>query len=548
MPNRMLALSLVCGLLFSATALAQTAAPPAQRVIRYNGAVATGAAAPGLPTTIRFSVYDQEADGRLLWEEVQTVTLDASGHYSVLLGGTDGSGVPVSLLADGAARWLAADVAGRDAGPRVLLTAVPYAVSAATASDARGLAGRPATDYLLTPDARRRDAVAASGNTDSAADPVPLVNNGSPGFIGKFFNTLDLDTSAMFQSGSSIGLGTTAPFDTLHVRLTNSAGSATGYAVQNLGSTSTSYSGMLFYDHTGTLRQFQGYNNGTGEYRINNISPTGSINFLIGGTSRFVVANSGNIGIGTATPTRARLEVVGSVTNQPNPGNVSYLGSTGVQANVQAGVDPISIYATNDIFSPLFIAFSDARIKKVAGRSDGRDDLSTLAKLQITDYTYIDTTVHGTGSQKKVIAQEVEQVYPQAVQRTTDVVPDIFQRASIKDGWVILATTLKAGERVRLISQAGDGIHDVLDVGTDRFRPAGGVEGDQVFVYGREVDDFLSVDYDAIAMLNVSATQELARQLTEARADTAMLRQDLEQMRTTLAAALEAVARAQQHR
>jgi C4-dicarboxylate-specific signal transduction histidine kinase len=32
-------------------------------------------------------------------------------------------------------------------------------------------------------------------------------------------------------------------------------------------------------------------------------------------------------------------------------------------------------------------------------------------------------------------------------------------------------------------------------------------------VYGREVNDFLSVDYEAIAMLNVSATQELNRRL-----------------------------------
>ena len=35
----------------------------------------------------------------------------------------------------------------------------------------------------------------------------------------------------------------------------------------------------------------------------------------------------------------------------------------------------------------------------------------------------------------------------------------------------------------------------------------------QVFVYGKWVDDVHVVDYDAISMLNVSATQELARQV-----------------------------------
>ena len=40
-----------------------------------------------------------------------------------------------------------------------------------------------------------------------------------------------------------------------------------------------------------------------------------------------------------------------------------------------------------------------------------------------------------------------------------------------------------------------------------------------VFVYGREVKDFRNVDYEAIAMLNVSATQELNRRLEKQTAD-----------------------------
>lgn len=38
-------------------------------------------------------------------------------------------------------------------------------------------------------------------------------------------------------------------------------------------------------------------------------------------------------------------------------------------------------------------------------------------------------------------------------------------------------------------------------------------EAAEVFVYGREVADLRSVDYDAISMLNVSATQELHRKI-----------------------------------
>ena len=48
---------------------------------------------------------------------------------------------------------------------------------------------------------------------------------------------------------------------------------------------------MLFYDQNGALGQFQGFNNGTHEYRINNIATNGSINFMTGSTSRFIVAH-----------------------------------------------------------------------------------------------------------------------------------------------------------------------------------------------------------------------------------------------------------------
>ena len=54
----------------------------------------------------------------------------------------------------------------------------------------------------------------------------------------------------------------------------------------------------------------------------------------------------------------------------------------------------------------------------------------------------------------------------------------------------------------------------------------------KVFVYGREVKDFRTVDYEAIAMLNVSATQELARKLAAKDAELTKLRAELTELRT----------------
>jgi hypothetical protein len=81
---------------------------------------------------------------------------------------------------------------------------------------------------------------------------------------------------------------------------------------------------------------------------------------------------------------------------------------------------------------------------------------------------------------------------------------------------VALATDLKRGERVKLIMEKGEeGVHEVLEVMHDKFRVDFKHEEDKVFVFGREVNDFRTVDYDAIAMLNVSATQQLKKEKDE---------------------------------
>ncbi|HEY6508355.1 MAG TPA: hypothetical protein VIY56_10105, partial [Vicinamibacterales bacterium] len=149
-------------------------------------------------------------------------------------------------------------------------------------------------------------------------------------------NAADVGNSAVYETGGMVGIGTTTPLDWTHVRFTNTNGATTGLAVQNLGNTATSYSGMLFYDQNGALGQFQGFNNVTHEYRINNIarvSPggafNGSINFMTGSTSRFVVASNGNIGIGTTAPS-ALLEVSNAVPGGPaNMWMTSYTNAVG---------------------------------------------------------------------------------------------------------------------------------------------------------------------------------------------------------------------------
>jgi hypothetical protein len=270
-----------------------------------------------------------------------------------------------------------------------------------------------------------------------------------------------------------------------------------------------------------------------------------------------------NVGIGTTTPTEAKLVVNGAGAPHEvgahsafrfNGANYAYLPSY--------SVSDVSIKASDSIHAASYRAFSDARIKVIEGQSDGEKDLEILSKIEITDYTHKDVLEKGNDQHKKVIAQQVEKVFPQAVGKTVDVVPDIYKPAKIKDGWVALATDLKVGERLRLITGDHDAIHEVLEIDSDRFRtdfrpelkvvdtkpgeerpvldkPAKVAE--KVFVFGREVKDFRVVDYEAIAMLNVSATQELARELKLVKDENAALRRELAAKTETFEARLIAL-------
>ncbi len=252
------------------------------------------------------------------------------------------------------------------------------------------------------------------------------------------------------------------------------------------------------------------YETGSDKLYIDNTNTTTPL--IYGDFSTNVLTVNGNMGIGTPNPTQAKLVVNGSNANTFN--SYGYLSRTTVGNTSASTTADYSIYASDRIAAAEFNAYSDARIKNIKGVSNGQQDLQTLMGIEITDYSLKDFVAKGNKAYKKVIAQQVEKIYPQAVSKMTDVVPDIYQPAAMHNGKINLPNTLKAGDKVKLIFDSGEEMATVTVATATSFTVNKNKTGN-VFVYGREVNDFRSVDYEAISMLNVSATQQLVKELQQ---------------------------------
>lgn len=313
---------------------------------------------------------------------------------------------------------------------------------------------------------------------------------------------------------NNIGLGRSA----LELNTTGNSNVALGYvALSNLitGSGNTAVGAFAGQNATGNNNIFLGYGAGaneTGNSKLYICNTGTSTPLIYGDFSTSILTINGKMGIGTTTPTQAKFVVSGAASNTLSYGYLNSSGSTGTIANF---TNNYSIYATDRIAAAEFNAFSDKRTKNVRGISNNEVDLTTLMQLKITDYTLIDSIAKGNKQYKKVIAQEVAEVYPIAVTNITDCIPDIYKLATIKGGFIALENhPLKKGERVKLIFGENQEILEVKEATTEGFWIEKSIADGTVFVYGKEVNDFHTVDYEALSTLNISATQALVKKIS----------------------------------
>ena len=271
---------------------------------------------------------------------------------------------------------------------------------------------------------------------------------------------------------------------------------------------------------------------------------------LVDGTGEIMRITSTGLGIGETSPGYP-LHV------DDNGGSVTgyYLDTKGDKDLYNTDVDDgddnadvykdtneaLSIYSSGSvgINSGKYYYLSDERIKTNIRDISDDEALVAFRKLQPKTYNYKDPLKSGYNSVYGFIAQEVAEVIPNSTMKDTGFIPNIYRACEIDNSINIL--TFHFGTSGETIEQFDLSINDIIQIEdvnknmiertiidiiddysiqvNDEYIPAhthdsSGIElsYNQVFVYGKRIDDLHRLGKDSIWTVAAAALQEVDRQ------------------------------------
>jgi hypothetical protein len=267
---------------------------------------------------------------------------------------------------------------------------------------------------------------------------------------------------------------------------------------------------------------------------------TNVIGFTTAGVERMRITADGVVGINTATPSNALFHVNGSTTNTQGPGTYFDTTATAIQ-NFGSASRNISIYGSSVIWAnAAFISTSDQRIKNNICDISDSSALDTIRLIQPKRYGYVDTVARGGRNVFGFIAQQIESTIPDAITTGAEFIPNMYDRCQCTPG-ITTHVTLETKDvsfipqtdpsgneiptRIKFYDTADKEVIGTLHtiLGTREFTIHETLPETDYFAYGQEVNDFKTLNKDAIFTVATAALQEVDRQLQVEKAKTAEL-------------------------
>jgi len=290
--------------------------------------------------------------------------------------------------------------------------------------------------------------------------------------------------------------------------------------VGNGGTGATSLTGVVKGNGTGALT--------ASAVNLSSSDITGTLPIGNGGTGVNISTQNITFGATVSITTALLVGAVGQtapagvipieVKNNTSLGT-AYCGSgwrytnTGSSSNPIFNSDYITISASNSIsIGGTYYAFSDKRIKKDI--KDVSNSLELVKNINLKTYKYKDQIKNGIKTKYGFIAQDIQKYFPDVVSKKNEYIPNIFKIASNVHSNVITLENhgLLIDQKLKIIkndnSEVTTTVCKVID--NNSFQISDIYNDSEVFVYGTEVDDFLSLDYDQLSTLAVGSVKELA--------------------------------------
>lgn len=378
-----------------------------------------------------------------------------------------------------------------------------------------------------------------------------------------------LGTTNLFPGGGAVGVGTTSPASGYQMHIANASGAGKllvqgtdaaqvdfqkGSTAATVGFGSANNDFVVNPGANNTTLQHNGStkltvtSGGVDVAGAVNVAGTLTATSFSGGfspstmtvTSKLAVGQS-SVDANNAFKVTGNTEMAGHllVSGSKNYNYGGWVRSAGSGPSIYyapGGTYGFALQANGRIVTSEYWCVSDRRIKKDFHLSENIADLATLRKLRVTDYRHVDEISKGSDLKKGFIAQEVKETFPEAVTTSADFVPNVY---AISTGTRLAEARLTislgknhefaVGDEVKLMTANGEKHLTVAAVPAPNIFVVdwdGSVE-ENVFVFGKKVTDFQTVDYDRIFTLNVSATQELASQVEALKKENAALKTQL---------------------
>ena len=315
-------------------------------------------------------------------------------------------------------------------------------------------------------------------------------------------------------SNGRIGIGTNNPQATLDVRGdVNIAGSLT-INNSNVNNINIKFNSNIFFYNSNqelnisnltatsnTLRFTNDFIN------INNLIINGNIykssNLIENywqktpANSNNIYYNLGNIGIGITNPS-FKLHIIGDVN---------------ITGNYKRNNTDITVSGSS-------ITFSDTRIKTNIIDINDDNALQQILTIEPKIYNYIDKKERGNDTVYGFIAQQIREVIPHAVKVETQFIPNIYKPYPYINNHIYtdedLTVLLNSNDVIRVKGIDNNYlIANIIDITSNCIKIDKEINGNECFIYGKEINDFHMLDKSYIYTLNVCAIQDLYKMIKE---------------------------------